>query len=199
MSAAVNVPVLRAGETARSILGERRPAHRGAGRRGAFSAGSCPRGGIQPPTRRSLAARGINACEARSILGRLRRLGRARGGQPADRCDAAAGRACSFWLGVPARAHWGVAAADGSEAERLAAFAVACDAQERRARVAPDPSTADAAPLRRDRAAIGRLRTMGPTAFAHENRPRPSFGRASPAARMRISGRDLPQETRHGR
>lgn len=163
MSAVVNVLFLCTGNTARSILGERLLAHHGAGRFAAFSAGSRPKGSIHPLTLRTLAVRGIAAGEARS---KSWDEFAAPGAPVMDivltACDAAAGEACPLWPGAPVRAHWGVpdpAAAEGSEAERLAAFAAACDALERRVRalVALDPSAMDAASLRRDLAAIGRL------------------------------------------
>ena len=50
-------------------------------------------------------------------------------------CDQAAGEVCPVWPGQPVTAHWGIpdpAAAEGSEAERMLAFADACRMLERR-------------------------------------------------------------------
>ena len=50
-------------------------------------------------------------------------------------CDQAAGEVCPVWPGNPVTAHWGVpdpAAAEGSEAERMAAFRDVCRRLEAR-------------------------------------------------------------------
>lgn len=121
-----NVLFLCTGNSARSILGEAILNREGAGRFEAHSAGSHPRGTVNPYT-----------------LDLLRQLGHptehlrskswdefaAAGAPPLDFiftvCDDAAGEVCPVWPGQPISAHWGLpdpAAASGSDAENRLAF-----------------------------------------------------------------------------
>ena len=124
----LNVLFLCTHNSARSILAEALLNHVGAGRFRAFSAGSSPRGNQQPNplALRVLEQAGVSTTGLRSKSWDEF----AAPGAPAmdlvvTVCDNAAGEACPFWPGAPARAHWGYAdpsEVQGSEEERLAAF-----------------------------------------------------------------------------
>jgi arsenate reductase len=126
---ALNVLFLCTGNSARSIMAESILRKDGAERFRAFSAGSMPKGAVNP--------------FALKVLGSF--------GYPTDGlaskswivfaepdvpkmdfvltvCDNAAGEACPLWPGQPITAHWGIedpAAVEGSEIDRERAFVTA--------------------------------------------------------------------------
>ena len=121
-----NVLFLCTGNSARSILAEATLGVLGAGRVQAWSAGSHPRGKVQPFAAEIALALGYPAERMRSKSWDEF----AAPGAPAmdfifTVCDNAAGEACPVWLGHPATAHWGVpdpVEAQGSDDARRHAF-----------------------------------------------------------------------------
>lgn len=121
-----NVLFLCTGNSARSILAEALMNRLGNGRFVAYSAGSMPKGEVNPHTRPIVEALGYRFEDFRS--------------KPWDEfavpgapqldfvftvCDNAAGEVCPIWPGQPMTAHWGIpdpAEATGSEAEIGVAF-----------------------------------------------------------------------------
>lgn len=125
----LNVLFLCTGNTARSIMAESLLRKLGAGRFDAFSAGSQPKGVINP-----LAIRVLQKFECPTDELRSKSWSEfAIAGAPTmdfifTVCDNAAGEACPVWPGHPATAHWGIedpAAVEGSEIEKEAAFVTA--------------------------------------------------------------------------
>jgi arsenate reductase len=114
------------GNSARSILAEAILGKLGGGRFCAISAGSQPKGAVNPHTLALLASLGYDTAGLRSKSWSEF----ARPGAPAldfvfTVCDNAAGETCPVWPGQPMTAHWGVpdpAEATGSEAEIALAF-----------------------------------------------------------------------------
>ncbi|MDB5641596.1 MAG: Protein-tyrosine phosphatase, low molecular weight [Hyphomicrobiales bacterium] len=121
-----NVLFLCTGNTARSILAEGILRRDGAGRFNAFSAGSQPKGVVNPVALKTLAAYGYPDADYRSkswdefaapdapCMDFIFTV-----------CDSAAGEACPYWPGHPMTAHWGVedpASVTGSDIERERAF-----------------------------------------------------------------------------
>ena len=124
-----NVLFLCTGNSARSILAESILRKLGAGKFNAFSAGSQPKGAVNPHALTTLEACGFPTDGLRS-------KSRDEFSLPDSPsmdfiftvCDNAAGEACPVWPGHPMTAHWGVedpAAEDGSEIDRQRAFATA--------------------------------------------------------------------------
>lgn len=121
-----NVLFLCTGNSARSILAESILRKDGAGRFQAFSAGSQPKGAVNPMAIKVLESFDYPIDGLRS--------------KPWDEfaepgapvmdfvftvCDDAAGETCPVWPGQPMTAHWGIedpAAVEGTEIEREAAF-----------------------------------------------------------------------------
>lgn len=121
-----NVLFLCTGNSARSVIGEAILNRLGKGRFKAFSAGSQPKGAVNPHTLALL--RNLNY----DVSG-LRSKSWTEFAQPGAPdldfvftvCDAAAGESCPVWPGQPMTAHWGIpdpAAATGTDAEIAVAF-----------------------------------------------------------------------------
>jgi arsenate reductase len=121
-----NVLFLCTGNSARSIVAEAILSKVGAGRFRAYSAGSQPKGTVNPETLRLLQDLGYDTSGFRSKSWSEF----ARPGAPAldfvfTVCDNAAGETCPVWPGQPMTAHWGVpdpAEATGTPAEIALAF-----------------------------------------------------------------------------
>ena len=121
-----NVLFLCTGNSARSIIAEAILNKLGAGRFHAFSAGSRPKGQVNPHTIQLLDGLGYDTSGFRSKS--WNEFAKP-GAPPLDFvftvCDNAAGEVCPFWPGQPMTAHWGVpdpAEATGSPAQIGLAF-----------------------------------------------------------------------------
>jgi arsenate reductase len=123
----MDVLFLCVGNSARSILAEALLNSRAEGRLRAYSAGSQPKGAVHPLALEVLKTCGIPAAGLRSKSWDEFATGTApHMDLVITVCDPAAVEACPLWPGAPVTVHWGLpdpAAAEGSEAERLAAFA----------------------------------------------------------------------------
>lgn len=121
-----NVLFLCTGNSARSIMAEAILNRIGAGKFRAFSAGSHPKGDINPHTMRLLRKLGYEMSGLYSkSWEEFAKPGAPRLDFVFTVCDAAAGESCPLWPGQPMTAHWGVpdpAQATGSEAEIAMAF-----------------------------------------------------------------------------
>lgn len=123
----VDVLFLCTGNSARSILAEALLNARAGGRLRAHSAGSHPKGEVNPLALEVLRTCEIDASELRSkSWGEFAAESALHMDVVITVCDQAAAETCPFWPGAPVKVHWGLpdlAAVVGSEAERLAAFA----------------------------------------------------------------------------
>jgi protein-tyrosine-phosphatase len=131
-----NVLFLCTGNTARSVLAEGILNHLGKGRFRAFSAGSQPKGVVNPFALAELRQAGLPAEGFRSKSWDEFAIP---GAPPMDFiftvCDNAANEICPVWIGHPMTAHWGVedpAAVEGTDEEKRVAFRRAAVALRRR-------------------------------------------------------------------
>ena len=133
---AFNVLFLCTGNSARSVLAEAILNKIGAGKFRAYSAGSQPKGQVNPNTLRLLERLGYDTAPFRSKSWSEF----AKPGAPVldfvfTVCDDAAGETCPVWPGQPMTAHWGIpdpAAATGTDAEIAIAFSDAYRMLQRR-------------------------------------------------------------------
>jgi arsenate reductase len=167
-----NVLFLCTGNSARSILAESILRKDGAGRFRSFSAGSHPKGRVNPMALQVLA----------SFLYPTDHLSSKSWSEFAGKdapamdfvftvCDDAAGEVCPVWPGQPMTAHWGIedpARVDGAEIEQEAAFVAAFRYLKNRISIFTE------LPIRSlDRMALGtKLREIGQSEGA--SKPRPS-------------------------
>ena len=125
----LNVLFLCTGNSARSIMAESILRKDGAERFRAFSAGSLPKGAVNPFAIKVLGSFGY------PVDGLTSKSWQTFAGPDAPRmdfvltvCDNAAGEACPLWPGQPISAHWGIedpAAVEGSGIEKERAFVTA--------------------------------------------------------------------------
>jgi arsenate reductase (thioredoxin) len=124
-----NVLFLCTGNTARSVLAESILRKDGGGRFRAFSAGSQPKGTVNPFALKVLASLNYPVDGMRSkswqefaapdapVMDFVFTV-----------CDSAAGESCPLWPGQPMTAHWGIedpAAVEGTDLQKEAAFVAA--------------------------------------------------------------------------
>lgn len=121
-----NVLFLCTGNSARSIIGEAILNRLGKGRFKAYSAGSQPKGAVNPHTLALLRDPSYDVSEFRSkSWTEFSKPGAPELDFVFTVCDDAAGESCPVWPGQPMTAHWGIpdpAAAEGTDAEIAAAF-----------------------------------------------------------------------------
>jgi arsenate reductase len=131
-----NVLFLCTGNSARSILAESILNNRGRGRFKAYSAGSYPKGAVNP---RALALLERLGLPTEGLRSKAWDEFAQPGAPPLDFvftvCDNAAGEVCPVWPGQPMTAHWGQpdpVAVEGTELDKTNAFRDAFRMLERR-------------------------------------------------------------------
>ena len=121
-----NALFLCTGNSARSILAEAILNHRGKASFKGYSAGSHPRGSVNPYSLKILESAGLATDHLRSkSWDEFARAGAPRLDFVFTVCDNAAREVCPVWLGQPMTAHWGVpdpAAVAGSPEQIERAF-----------------------------------------------------------------------------
>ena len=157
-----NVLFLCTGNTARSILAEFILNHDGKGTFKAYSAGSQPKGVVNPFALKVLDGFGYPTEGANSKSWDVFALPHApKMDFVFTVCDNAAGEACPLWPGQPITAHWGIedpAAVEGSDFEKEKAFVEAFRFMRNRiqAFISLPLSSIDQMALRQELTAIGK-------------------------------------------
>ena len=125
----LNVLFLCTGNSARSIIAESILRKDGGDRFRSFSAGSMPKGAVNPFALKVLTSYGY---PVEGLSSKSWEVYTAADAPPMDFvltvCDNAAGEACPLWPGQPITAHWGIedpAAIEGSDIEKERAFVTA--------------------------------------------------------------------------
>lgn len=166
-----NVLFLCTGNSAPSILAESILTKDGGGRFRAFSAGSQPKGAVNPFALKVLRAYDYPADGFRSkSWGEFAQADAPIMDFVFTVCDNAAGEACPVWPGQPMTAHWGIedpAAVEGTDIQKEAAFVTAFRYLKTRI------SVFAALPIENlDKAALGtRLREIGRSEGSTSPRP----------------------------
>jgi arsenate reductase len=123
-----NVLFLCTGNSARSILAEAIMNHMGQGKFHAYSAGSHPRGAVNPLAIATLVKDGYDVSNLRSkSWDEFAQASAPKMDFVFTVCDQAAGEACPIFPGHPISAHWGLSDpshVEGDEAEKMKAFSV---------------------------------------------------------------------------
>ena len=126
MSHIYNVLFLCTGNSARSILAEAILNEKGKGKFRAYSAGSQPKGAVNPNTIKLLQGLGYDFANFRSkSWDEFVKPDAPKLDFVFTVCDDAANEVCPIWPGQPMTAHWGLpdpAKAEGNDAERAFAF-----------------------------------------------------------------------------
>lgn len=121
-----NVLFLCTGNSARSVLAESILQKEGGAKFRAFSAGSQPKGEVNPYSLRVLASMGYPTEGFRSkSWDEFAAPDAPKMDFIFTVCDSAAGETCPVWLGHPTTAHWGIedpAAVEGTDIEKERAF-----------------------------------------------------------------------------
>ena len=164
MTRSLNVLFLCTGNSARSILGEVLLNHWGKGRFRAYSAGSQPKGDVHKLTLDLLRSMRLPTEGLRSKS--WNEFAKPEAPQMDfvfTVCDQAAAETCPIWPGQPITAHWGVpdpAAAEGTEAQKIAAFRDAYNRLDARIKLflALPFDKLDRLALKRETDKIGRIR-----------------------------------------
>lgn len=158
-----NVLFLCTGNTARSVLSEAILRQDGAGRFMAYSAGSQPKGVVNPFALKVLERMGYPATGFSSKSWNVFSVpGAPKMDYIITVCDNAAGEACPIWPGHPASAHWGIedpAAVTGADEAIEAAFETAFHQMKARiaAFLALPFDSLDEAALRAEMRKIGQM------------------------------------------
>ena len=134
-----NVLFLCTGNSARSVLGEAIMNALPGGKFRAYSAGSQPKGQVNPLTLHTLREMGLPTEGYRSkSWDEFAASDAPKLDFVFTVCDDAAGETCPYWPGQPMTAHWGVAdpaAVEGTELEKINAFRDAANYLRRRIEV----------------------------------------------------------------
>lgn len=164
MTEPYNVLFLCTGNSARSIIGEALINHWGRGRFRGFSAGSHPKGEVNPLALEALRTHHLPTVNLRSKSWDEF----AAPGVPSMHfvftvCDQAAKEVCPFWPGQPMTAHWGIedpAVVEGSDEFKRRAFAKAFRELDARIKIFTSLRLdhLDRMALQRELDAIGKMR-----------------------------------------
>ena len=165
MNRIYNVLFLCTGNSARSVIGEVLLNHWGKGRFHAYSAGSQPKGAINPLTLELLRTMKLPTGSLRSkSWNEFARPDAPRMDFVFTVCDQAAAETCPVWPGQPITAHWGVpdpAAVEGTHEKKKAAFRDAFQRLDTRIKLflALPIEKLDRLALQREARRIGTVRT----------------------------------------